>query len=168
MKLKKFIEFIKEDIDTTIDEELDFVKMKFLIYVNTLPEFVETNKERYKDEVSGDSNYEEDDEHSYTLFSTYGEPVYDDVSKENITIDDSIKYFIMSWYYDDNTNSTEFHVYENGEFRESEGDEDHFLRTLDDTIYLGNQDNLLSINYEDWKKGMEKSEEAIIKINEEE
>lgn len=169
MKLKRFLEFIKEDVDINVDVDgdIDQVKRKFVKYVNTLPAFVETNEERYKDESEGSENYDEDDEHSYTLFKTWGEPVFDDVIGEYISIDDSIEYFIMGWYYDDNTNSTEFHVYDNGEFRESGGNEDHFFRTLDDTMYLGNQDNVMSITYDDWKIAKEKAVKSVLKINEE-
>lgn len=161
MRIKNFIEFIKEGLD---EKELESdISNKFIKYVVKLPEFIETNKEWLSKDIEND----DDHIHTYSLFNNWATEVYDEEDDKYLNIDESIKYFIMSLYVDGTSGFSDFHVYENGEFRQANDEEDHYFRTLDNEIQIGSQDSIESIDYSDWKKSKDKTKEAIFKINEE-
>tara|TARA_R110000772_G_scaffold20466_5_gene56905 strand:+ start:65419 stop:66552 length:1134 start_codon:yes stop_codon:yes gene_type:complete len=157
-------------------EEDKIVIRSFLKYINELDAWNETNKFLYIDEKRFDNEmaseegeeFTDDITHSYTLFSSWNTELKENdyYPGGNLTMDEDIKYFCMGLYWDDNTTERDFHVYEDGEFREATNFEDSYLRGLDDEIYLGEQEDLCSLDYTDWKKNRNRTEKAMVKLNE--
>ena len=149
-------------------EKLKDVEKKFYKYSTELESFIETNKEHYeKDEYSRDGEFSQ----SLNLFETNMvrmEGVHDD---EWIPLfgDTNIKYFIFENYWDSDGQQREFHVYENGEFRPANGEEDDYLRNVEDEyeiLYYGDQDPLSSFTDEDWFRMKNKQIDAFKTFNE--
>ena len=81
--------------------------------------------------------------------------------------DKGIEYFILE-YWSGYEIQREFHVYENDNFRETNTEEDIYLRDVEDTyqIFYLDQKFLLSFNDEEWRDIKKKSEESFVKFNE--
>ena len=151
------------------ESEKDVIR-KFIKYVTNLDEWEGTNEGMFDAEDEYESYEEFRDENVYecVLFENMGEGM-DVINYETgdiITIDSSIKYFFVEYYSDPNMNQSTYYVYQNGEFRKSTYSEGDYLRSLDDQIGLGNQDNIIAIGYDDWKKNKESTLNAVRNINE--
>tara|TARA_R110000772_G_scaffold55_9_gene350 strand:+ start:1055 stop:3040 length:1986 start_codon:yes stop_codon:yes gene_type:complete len=140
---------------------------KFLVYVNDIPEWNGTNQEVYDSEINDPDDTDDEFYHNYRLYNTLViELDSNDYDEDVLSMDESIKYFICGFYGSSNETQRDFHVYQNGKFRESNRREDSYLRALDDEIFFSEQDDIITISYFDWKKNIEQTLNAVRNINE--
>jgi hypothetical protein len=92
----------------------------------------------------------------------------DEVKKEYklLFLDKNIKYFLFEYYVTIYETERTFYVYDNGEFRLANSEEDDYLREMDDEYYIVEYDGLEEINLEDYIKMKKNTENVIKTINE--
>lgn len=147
------------------------IESKFILFLVSLEEWNSTNEHMYEIEQKWDSDdeaeeFEDSNYHVATLFENENEELIDNRYYDDITsISDSIEYFVQFRFSSNSDNMMDFYVYENGEFREANGEEDSYFRGLDDECYLSDRPYIMSIEYDDWKKNKINTINAIKKIN---
>jgi hypothetical protein len=106
-----------------------------------------------KEQPTEDGRRKEEWEHNVNMYSTKLIPDSGEIEENHDVIDpDSydrllgMKYISLCAYFDTMTTLTEFYVYDKGSWRETNDDEDNVLRSIDDTIYFHDQDELHNID----------------------
>jgi hypothetical protein len=143
--------------DINIDSKL---KREFYKYVYNNINWEFTKEEDYE-------LYYEEIFQSCTLFEIF---VIDETEEEYNRLFKSkgIEYFIFEYFYITGDVERDFHVYENGEFREVTPEEDNYLRDIEDVyeIYYGDQNGLLYFHDEDYVDISKRVNKSFIKMNE--
>jgi len=122
---------------------------------------------KFTDDKDYDSEEDDDLFQSCTLFEIF---VIDETEEEYNRLFKSkdIEYFILEYFSSPDEVLRDFHVYENGEFREVNDEEDEYLRNIEDEheIYYGDQEGLLNFVDSEYVNIKDRSNQSFIKMNE--
>lgn len=148
--------FLKK-VNENVDEEEKKVISKFYSYVNNLPEWNTTNEDSLEQYDPEDDEYPS---HTYGLF----ELEFIDPNNDY----PSIQYVVMGYFHDENGVTRDFHVYEDGKFREATDEEDEYLRDIDDdnSELFMSDNSIVFVTFDDWLKAKKNTEKLFKSMNE--
>ena len=148
--------FLKK-VNENVDEEEKKVISKFYSYVNNLPEWNTTDEDSLEQYDPEDDEYPS---HTYGLF----ELEFIDPNNDY----PSIQYVVMGYFHDENGVTRDFHVYEDGKFREATDEEDEYLRDIDDdnSELFMSDNSIVFVTFDDWLKSKENTEKLFKSMNE--